>query len=136
MSSRRVRRDRADLPNRASILKLRSAYIGRGRHDVTVLARVPVTPGRRTPRNGTTPYTHRVVGWPSSDPLVTSVGGLQLHLNGQRQSDRSGQRLERQRAARQLAVRRRRRVSVFTRPAYQDSVRGIVGRRRGTLTSA
>jgi subtilase family serine protease len=28
-------------------------------------------------------YTHRVNSWPSSDPLVTSVGGTQLHLDAQ-----------------------------------------------------
>ena len=31
--------------------------------------------------DGTTYYLHPMVGWPPSDPLVTAVGGTQLHLN-------------------------------------------------------
>ena len=36
--------------------------------------------------SGTTLFTSRAVDWPGTDPLVTAVGGLQLHLsrNGSR----------------------------------------------------
>ena len=77
-------------------------------------------------------YPMRVNGWPSADPLVTSVGGTQLSLDadGKRtdpdvvwnDSDfvggpfASGGGLS----------------SVFDRPEYQDGVKGVVGNARGT----
>ncbi len=41
---------------------------------------------RRAASDGADFYPFRVNSWPSSDPLVTSVGGTQLHLdaNGNR----------------------------------------------------
>ena len=31
--------------------------------------------------NGATYYLHPVTSWPDSDPLVTGIGGTQLHLD-------------------------------------------------------
>ena len=70
-------------PSPSSILALRSAYFNALANNVTVLASAGDTGATNYHFNGTTLFTHRVVGWPSSDPLVTSVGGLQLHLNAQ-----------------------------------------------------
>ncbi|MGO8981140.1 MAG: hypothetical protein ACLQER_17950, partial [Streptosporangiaceae bacterium] len=71
-------------PSPQAIFRLRSAYFNALVHHVTVLASAGDT-GVTNYSNvaGTLLYTRRVVGWPSSDPLVTSVGGLQLHLNAQ-----------------------------------------------------
>ena len=75
------------------IYSLRSAYINAARHGVTVLA--------GSGDNGSTDYvcdpssdcanpndliccsSTPTTSWPPSDPLVTAVGGTQLHLNAQ-----------------------------------------------------
>ncbi|MBV9823683.1 MAG: S53 family peptidase, partial [Actinobacteria bacterium] len=68
-------------PNAASIMALRSAYVNAAAHGVTVLAATGDSGVADTRLNGSTFYLHRVVDWPPSDPLVTAVGGTQLHLN-------------------------------------------------------
>jgi subtilase family serine protease len=74
-------------PSVGSILRLRSAYINAFLHHVTVLAATGDA-GATDYSNtaGTVLYTHRAIDWPSSDPLVTAVGGTQLQLTpaGQR----------------------------------------------------
>ena len=64
-----------------SLLSLRGAYMNAFRHHVTVLASSGDS-GATGPSNvaGTLLFTHRAVGWPASDPLVTGVGGTQLRL--------------------------------------------------------
>src|SRR5580693_4951607 len=69
-------------PSVQSIMRLRSAYFNALAHHVTVVAGSGDAGVSNDHFNGTTLYTRRVNSWPSSDPLVTSVGGLQLHLNG------------------------------------------------------
>jgi len=130
-------------PSAASIMGLRSAYQNAARNHVTVLAATGDA-GATDYSNvaGTLLYTHPAVAWPSTDPLVTAVGGTQLALwdNGSRnQADRvwndstnyalndvffgtpgptataTGGGLS----------------AVFSRPSYQDSVAGVVGDQRG-----
>lgn len=61
--------------------------------------------------------------WPSSDPLVTAVGGTHLNL------DNAGKRLSADSAWSGSGGY----VSqVFDRPSYQNSVRSVVGAKRGT----
>ncbi len=73
-------------PNAASIMKLRSAYVNAAKNGVTVLA-APATPGPPAPgplpRRVSRPRTSctAVADWPATDPLVTAVGGTQLHLD-------------------------------------------------------
>ena len=79
-------------PSAASIQGLRSAYFNAARNHVTVLAATGDA-GATDDSNvaGTLLYTHPAVDWPSSDPLVTAVGGTLLSLlsTGQRtQADR------------------------------------------------
>jgi subtilase family serine protease len=68
-------------PSVASIAGLRSAYFNALRNHVTVLAATGDA-GATDYSNaaGTLLYTHRAVDWPSTDPLVTAVGGTQLAL--------------------------------------------------------
>jgi subtilase family serine protease len=68
-------------PSAQSLLSLRSAYKNAVSHHVTVLASSGDS-GATGASNvaGTLLYTHRAVGWPASDPLVTGVGGTQLRL--------------------------------------------------------
>ena len=130
-------------PSAASIQGLRSAYFNAARNHVTVLAATGDA-GATDDANaaGTLLYTHRAVDWPSTDPLVTAVGGTQLSLltTGQRtQADRvwndstnyalnnafSG-------SPGPTATATGGGLStVFARPSYQDSVAGVVGDARG-----
>jgi subtilase family serine protease len=64
------------------IAPFRTAYEAAARAGVTVVSAAGDN-GATSPSNiaGTLYYTRRVNSWPSSDPLVTSVGGLELSLN-------------------------------------------------------
>src|SRR5882762_7243062 len=109
-------------PDAGTIRGLRSAFVNARRHQVTVLASSG-DQGATSPLLGGCCYPYRVVGWPSSDPLVTSVGGTQLHLDaaGNRTapdnvwSDSGGGPSH-----------------VFGRPSFQDGVASVVGDARGT----
>jgi len=68
-------------PNAASVRALRSAYLNAAAHGVTVLAATGDDGVTDVGLDQVTFYTHRVVDWPASDPLVTAVGGTQLHLD-------------------------------------------------------
>lgn len=72
--------------NYASLLNLRYAYTDALAHHVTVLAAAGNTGVANS--DGTNVYPYPTVRWPSSDPLVTSVGGSQLYL------DNAGDRLQ------------------------------------------
>jgi subtilase family serine protease len=68
-------------PSRASLLRLRGAYLDASRQGVTVLAASGDSGAADVRYNEVTYYLHPVTSWPDSDPLVTGVGGTQLHLN-------------------------------------------------------
>ena len=113
--------------NYSSLLNLRYAYQDALAHHVTVLGASGDNGATDQESDGSTLYPYRVNSWPSSDPLVTSVGGSQLY---------PGQRRNRL-AARSVwndgygagggGV-----SAVFPRPLYQIGVRGVVGSHRGT----
>jgi subtilase family serine protease len=64
-----------------SLLQLRVAYVDAFLHRVTVLASSGDTGAANYEPDGSDLYTYPTVGWPASDPLVTGVGGTQLHLD-------------------------------------------------------
>jgi subtilase family serine protease len=68
-------------PSKASIFGLRSAYQNAALRSVTVLASSGDTGSTDYKLNGVDVYDRQVNSWPSSDPLVTSLGGTQLHLD-------------------------------------------------------
>lgn len=114
-------------PSKASLLKLRSAFFNAYAHHVTVLGASGDAGATDYQLNLNDLYTFRVNSWPSSDPLVTSIGGTQLTL------DNAGNRLAPDvvwndgYGAGGGGV-----SSVFSRPDFQDGVRRVVGGRRGT----
>ncbi|HUO69935.1 MAG TPA: S53 family peptidase [Solirubrobacteraceae bacterium] len=119
-------------PNPQSIFALRSAFINAALHGVTVLGASGDGGATDYQSNLIDFYPFRVNSWPSSDPLVTSVGGTQLHLdaNGNRTAPDNvwnDQALFGSPAAGGGGV-----SAVFSRPFFQDSVAGVVGHRRGT----
>jgi subtilase family serine protease len=67
-------------PNKASLESLRGAYELADKDHVTVLAASGDSGAADVGQNETTYYTFPVTSWPDSDPLVTGVGGSQLHF--------------------------------------------------------
>ena len=117
-------------PNTRSLLDLRSAYINAALHGVTVLGASGDDGATNAELNGADLFPMRVISWPSSDPLVTSVGGTMLDL------DANGARLAPDVVWNDLdsvgggatggGV-----SSIFSRPLFQTGVRSVVGRDRG-----
>jgi subtilase family serine protease len=131
------------------IYSLRSAYINAAQHGVTVLAAsgdngstddicVPSS-GCANPNDATCCQSHQAIDWPSSDPLVTAVGGTQLQL------DANGNRTAPDSVWNDLSSTvgvtgpvytwgssGGGHSTVFPRPQFQNGVAGIVGNSRGT----
>jgi subtilase family serine protease len=122
----------------SQIYGLESAYRNAEAQGVTVLASSGDQGATDYLADATCCYTTRAIDWPASDPLVTAVGGTQLHLNNQGYPTApasvwndpstlfvpgplytwgaSGGGLS----------------TVFSRPAFQDGVARVVGNQRGT----
>jgi len=114
-------------PNRQSLLQLRSAFVNAAVHGVTVLAASGDAGATDFMADGSTLYPFPVNSWPSSDPLVTSIGGTQLHL------DADGNRTAPDQVWNDgFGAGGGGRSIVFGRPDFQDRVRDVVGNQRGT----
>ncbi|MGW7824248.1 S53 family peptidase [Streptomyces puniciscabiei] len=110
----------------SSIKKLRYAFEDAQRKHVTVLASSGDGGATDMKLDGKTYYNKRVNSWPSSDPLVTSIGGTQLHLNDK------GERIKPDSVYNDYGAGGGGQSHVFTRPSFQDGVKNVVGTRRGT----
>jgi subtilase family serine protease len=131
------------------IYSLRSAYINAARHGVTVLAAsgdngstdeiCDPSSACANPNDLICCSSTPTISWPPSDPLVTAVGGTQLHLNAQ------GYRTAADSVWNDLSSTLGAtgpvytagssgggHSMVFSRPWFQDGVAGIVGGSRGT----
>jgi subtilase family serine protease len=112
--------------NFSSINNLRYAFKDADKKHVTVLAASGDGGATDLQADGKTYYNKRVNSWPSSDPLVTSIGGTQLHL------DAKGNRVKPDSAWNDYGSGGGGQSHVFTRPSFQDGVKSKVGSRRGT----
>ncbi|WP_346771584.1 S53 family peptidase [Actinacidiphila oryziradicis] len=110
----------------SSIQHLRYAFKDAAKHGVTVLAASGDSGATNTTADGDSDYPYKVNAWPSSDPLVTSVGGTQLHL------DDDGDRTAPDSVYNDDGAGGGGKSHVFARPSYQDGVKQVVGDRRGT----
>jgi subtilase family serine protease len=129
-------------PSTKSLLSLRGAYIDAARQGVTVLAASGDSGAADVRFNETDYYLSPVTSWPDSDPLVTGVGGTQLHLGaaGNHLAPDSVWNDTFDAAANEfingnagpnpLAGGGGKSVD-FSRPSYQNGVAGVVGSRRG-----
>lgn len=115
-------------PTQQSLLDLRSAFINANKRGVTVLASSGDA-GATNPisQDGSVLSTVPVNSWPSSDPLVTSIGGTQLHLDAAGHKTSPDVTWNDGFGASGGGV-----SQVFSRPAFQDGVSAIVGAHRGT----
>jgi subtilase family serine protease len=129
-------------PSKASVEALRGAYSDAYRHNVTVLAASGDDGAADVGLDGKTYYLSPVTGWPASDPLVTGVGGTQLHLNASGDhtapdtvwndtySTATNQFISGSNGPSPLASGGGESV-LFSRPFYQDGVADAVGDSRG-----
>jgi subtilase family serine protease len=126
----------AGFPSKQSILRLRSAYKNAAANGVSVLAGTGdagATGAKTLTSQGSaaTFFLHRAVSWPATDPLVTALGGTQLHL------DASGNKLKPDTVWNDTKLFNSPAASagglstVFPRPSYQGHVSGAVGASRG-----
>ena len=123
-------------PNARSILALRSAYKNAAAHGVSVLAATGDA-GSTAPNSldkqgfAKTFFLHKSVSWPATDPLVTAVGGTQMHLTA------SGKHIQPDTVWNDTNMFASPSASggglstVFKRPGYQNGVSGTVGSSRG-----
>jgi subtilase family serine protease len=129
-------------PSKASIDSLRGAIIAADKDRVTMLAAAGDSGVANTEFNGSTYYLYRTVNWEPSDPLVTGLGGTQLHLNaaGDHTSPDSVWNDTYNRAASENACGTPTNCQLaggggtsvfFSRPWYQDGVASVVGDARG-----
>jgi len=129
-------------PSRQSLLDLRGAYIDAASKGVTVLAATGDSGGADVKFNQVTYYLRPVTSWPDSDPLVTGVGGTQLHLNAAGVNVRAAtvwndtynaatnEFIAAYSGPNPLASGGGKSV-IFRRPRYQNGVQKIVGASRG-----
>ncbi|MFH7336117.1 S8 family serine peptidase [Streptomyces sp. KHY 26] len=110
----------------SSIRNLRYAFEDAARKGVTVLGSSGDDGPTNSTLDGSGDYPTRVNSWPSSDPLVTSVGGTQLHL------DDHGDRVSPDSVYNDYGAGGGGESHVFSRPAFQNGVKKIVGTHRGT----
>jgi subtilase family serine protease len=119
-------------PSTQSLLNLRGAFYNALAHNVTVLGASGDGGATDEEADGVDFYPYPVNSWPSSDPLVTSVGGTQLHLTA------AGVRTQPDNVWNDTALFGSPAAggggvsSVFSRPFFQVGVANVVGSQRGT----
>jgi subtilase family serine protease len=129
------------LASKSTVQSLRSAYKLARKDHVTVLTAAGDAGAADVGRDQSTYYAFRVTSWPDSDPLVTGVGGTQLHFTAQgapaaptvwndTYNTRANEFTNGNTGPNPLAGGGG--LSIFfTRPAYQNSVRDVAGGSRG-----
>jgi len=128
--------------NPGRLLRLRGAYTDAARNGVSVLAASGDSGAADVRYNEVTYFLHPVTSWPDSDPLVTGIGGAQLHLSA------AGRDLRRPTVWNDSYNKPTLeyitgssedsplaggggKSAVFGRPSWQDGVAAIVGASRG-----
>jgi subtilase family serine protease len=112
--------------NDSSLLDLRYAFKDALAHRVTVVAASGDFGATNTESDGSTLYPYPVAQWPSTDPLVTSVGGSDVSLddNGHRVAPDTVWNDSGGAGGGGLSA-------VFRRPFFQAGVSNVVGGHRG-----
>jgi subtilase family serine protease len=128
-------------PSKASLLALRGAYQLAQKDHVTVLTASGDSGAADVKLDESTYYLFPVTSWPDSDPLVTGVGGTQLHFSASGRpkaptvwndtyNKAANEFADGDAGPNPLAGGGGKSV-VFSRPGYQDGVRSVVGGQRG-----
>ena len=128
-------------PGTAAAQALRGAYQLAQRDHVTVLAASGDSGAADVKLDQSTYYLFPVTSWPDSDPLVTGVGGTQLHFSAQGKptaptvwndsyNKAANEFADGNAGPNPLAGGGGKSV-LFSRPSYQNGVRNVVGGHRG-----
>ena len=128
-------------PGRAAVQALRGAYQLAARNHITVLAASGDSGAADVKLDESTYYLHPVTSWPDSDPLVTGVGGTQLHVSAQGEPtaptvwndtyNKAANEFADGNAGPNPLAGGGGTSILFARPGYQDGVRSVVGGQRG-----
>ena len=129
-------------PTRQSLLNLRGAYTDAAAKGVTVLTASGDSGAADVGPDSSTYYLQPVTSWPDSDPLVTGVGGTQLHLDASGRHtapdtvwndtyDAATQQYIFGAAGPNPLAGGGGLSAIFSRPSYQKSVASVVGNHRG-----
>jgi subtilase family serine protease len=128
-------------PAKAAVQALRGAYQLAATNHVTVLAASGDSGAADVKLDGSTYYPFPVTSWPDSDPLVTAVGGTQLHVTATgKPAAPTVWNDTYNRAANEFAIGNAGpnplaggggRSVLFGRPGYQNGVKNVVGGDRG-----
>ncbi|HWC78458.1 MAG TPA: S53 family peptidase [Pseudonocardiaceae bacterium] len=129
-------------PSVQSLMELRGAYLDAYQHHITVLTASGDDGAADVGSDGTNLALTPTTSWPDSDPLITGVGGTQLHLSaGGRHTapdnvwndtyDKNTQEYIYGNDGPNPLAGGGGESQVFNRPAYQDGVIGTVGEHRG-----
>jgi subtilase family serine protease len=128
-------------PGRSAVRALRGVYELAARNHVTVLAASGDSGAADVKLDENTYYPFGVTSWPDSDPLVTAVGGTQLHVTatGKRAAptvwndtyNRTVNEFVTGSAGPVPLAGGGGRSVLFGRPGYQDGVKRAVGGQRG-----
>ena len=128
-------------PNPAAVQALRGVYQLAARNHVTVLAASGDSGAADVKLDESTYYPFPVTSWPDSDPLVTAVGGTQLHVNAAGKPgaptvwndtyNRAANEFVTGNAGPNPLASGGGRSVLFGRPGYQDGVKRAVGGHRG-----
>jgi subtilase family serine protease len=128
-------------PSEASVQALRGAYELAAKDNVTVLAASGDSGAADVGLDETTYFLKPVTSWPDSDPLVTGVGGTQLHFNAQgtataptvwndTYNQATNEFSDGNAGPNPLAGGGGKSI-LFARPWYQNGVQNVVGDQRG-----
>jgi subtilase family serine protease len=128
-------------PNKAAVNALRGAYTLADKDNVTVLAASGDSGAADVELNEKTYYLFPVTSWPDSDPLVTGVGGTQLHFTASgapaaptvwndTYNKAANEFADGNAGPNPLAGGGGESV-FFARPSYQNGVKNVVGNHRG-----
>jgi subtilase family serine protease len=129
------------VPRQASINALRGAYKLAAKDKVTVLTAAGDSGAADVGLDGSTYYLKPVTSWPDSDPLVTGIGGTQVHTGAKGQptfqtvwndtySKATNEFAFGDAGPNPLAGGGGKSI-VFGRPRYQNGVEKVVGSQRG-----
>jgi subtilase family serine protease len=128
-------------PNKAAVQTVRGAYELAAKDHVTVLAAAGDSGAAGVGLDQSTYYLSPVTSWPDSDPLVTGVGGTQLHFNAKGRPtaatvwndtyNQAANEFALGNAGPNLLAGGGGKSILFSRPKYQNGVRDVVGGRRG-----
>jgi subtilase family serine protease len=131
----------ATFPSKSAVQALRGAYQLADTDHVTVLTASGDSGAADVGLDETTYYSFPVTSWPDSDPLVTGVGGTELHFNAKGAPapptvwndtyNAAANELTEGDAGPNPLASGGGLSMFFTRPSYQDSVASVTGGKRG-----